>query len=74
MILVQCFMYYWLDKTNVLHLIHTNLYKDITCICTIVVNTDPDCYQLVSMGVKSYSTTTTIYDITSTTTDESFSR
>eukprot|EP00105_Crassostrea_gigas_P038609 XP_019922757.1 PREDICTED: uncharacterized protein LOC105328143 [Crassostrea gigas] len=34
----------------------------------------PDCYQLASMGNKISSTTTTIYDITSTTTDESFSR
>lgn len=49
--------------------------KNITCIfCTINVDTDPDCYQLISVSGIFYSTTTMKYDVTSTTTDESLSR
>lgn len=45
--------------------------NDIKCICSIVVYTDPDCYQLVFVSGVIYSTTTLKYNLTSTTTDES---
>lgn len=47
--------------------------NDISCISIIFVNTDPDCYQLVSLSGINNSTTTMKYHKTSTT-DESHSR
>lgn len=47
--------------------------NDISCISIIIVNTDPDCYQLVSLSGIINSTTTMKYHKTSTT-DESHSR
>lgn len=44
--------------------------NDIKCICSIV-NTDPDCYQLVFVNGVIHTTTTMKYNETSTTTDES---
>lgn len=41
--------------------------NDISCISIIIVNTDPDCYQLVSLSGIIYSTTTMKYNKTSTT-------
>lgn len=47
--------------------------NDISCISIIIVNTDPDCYKLVSLSGIINSTTTMKYHKTSTT-DESHSR
>lgn len=41
--------------------------NEILCISIIIVNTDPDCYQLVSLSGIIYSTTTMKYNKTSTT-------
>lgn len=46
--------------------------NDISCISIIIVNTDPDCYQLVSLSGIIFSTTTMKYK--TSTTDESHSR
>lgn len=47
--------------------------NDISCISIIIVNTDRDCYKLVSLSGIINSTTTMKYHKTSTT-DESHSR
>lgn len=73
---MQVFMYLTLNATNVLKLIYPKLpqiMNDISCISIIFVNTDPDCYQLVSLSGINNSTTTMKYHKTSTT-DESHSR
>lgn len=71
---MQVFMYLTLNTTNVLKLIYTKfqIMNDISCISIIIVNTDPDCYKLVSLIGIIYSTTTMKYHKTSTT-DESHS-